>query len=75
MKWQKVREKHPNEFVKFGIVKYHEDEKIKYVGEVAVIKDGIEAMNEFTKCKKGKLVYSIENKSIAIDKIKHIVIR
>ncbi len=75
MKWQEVREKYPNKLVKFRIVKYHEDEKTKYIGEVAVIKDGREAMNEFTKYKKGQLVYSIENESIAIDKIKHIVIR
>jgi translation initiation factor 2 beta subunit (eIF-2beta)/eIF-5 len=54
MKWQEVRELYLNQFVKFEIVEYHEDEKIKYVDEVAVIKaikDGREAMKEITKCK------------------------
>jgi len=52
MKWQEVREMYPNQFVKFEIVEYHEDEKTKYVDEIAVIKaikDGREAMKEFTK--------------------------
>ena len=50
MKWQEVREMYPNQFVKFEIVEYHEDERTKYVDEVAVIKaikDGREAMKEF----------------------------
>ena len=78
MKWNEVRELYPNQFVKFEIVEYHEDEKIKYVDEVAVIKaikDGREAMKEFTKCKNGQLVYSTENENIAIEKIKHIGVR
>lgn len=47
MKWHEVRELYPHQFVKFKIVEYHEDEKTKYVEEVAVIKaikDGREAM-------------------------------
>lgn len=78
MKWQEVREMYPNQFVKFEIVESHEDEKIKYVDEVAVIKaikDAREAMKEFTKYKNGQLVYSTENESIKIEKIKHIGIR
>ena len=78
MKWQEVREMYPNQFVKFEIVEYHEYEKTKYVDEVAIIKaikDGREAMKEFTKCKNGQLVYSTENESIVIEKIKHIGIR
>ena len=66
---------YPNQFVKFEIVESHEDEKIKYVDEVAIIKaikDGREAMIEFTKCKNGQLVYSTENESIEIEKVKHI---
>ena len=72
MKWQKVREMYPNQFAKFEIVEYHEDEKTKYVDEVAVIKaikDGREAMKEFTKCKNGQLVYSTENESIVREKM------
>jgi len=78
MKWQEVREMYPNQFVKFEIVESHEDEKIKYVDEVAVIKvikHGREAMIEFTKCKNGQLIYSTENQSIEIEKVKHIGIR
>jgi hypothetical protein len=78
MKWKEVRELYPNQFVKFEIVESHEDEKIKYVDEVAVIKaikDGREAMKEFTKCKNGQLVYSTENESIEIEKVKHIGVR
>lgn len=78
MKWQEVREMYPNQFVKFEIVESQEDEKFKYVDDVAVIKaikDGRDAMIEFTKCKKGQLVYSTENESIEIEKIKHIGIR
>ena len=78
MEWHEAGEMYPNKFVKFEIVEYHEDEKSKYVDEVAVIKaikDGREAMKEFTKCKNGQLVYSTENESIVIEKIKHIGIR
>ena len=32
-------------------------------------------MKEFIKCKNGQLVYSTENESIVIEKIKHIGIR
>lgn len=42
---------------------------------IKAIKDGREAMKEFTKCKNGQLVYSTENESIVIEKIKHIGIR
>jgi len=48
MRWQEVRKLYPNQFIEFEIVKYHEDDKSKYVDEVAVIKsikDGREAMN------------------------------
>ena len=50
MKWHEVREMYPNQFVKFEIVEYHEDEKTKYVDEVAVIKaikDGNGAPKEY----------------------------
>jgi hypothetical protein len=75
MKWNEVRELYPNQFIKFEIVEYHADEKTKYVDEVTVIKaikDGREAMKEFPKCKNGELVYSTENESIVIEKIKII---
>lgn len=78
MKWQEVRELYPNQFIKFEIIESHEDEKFKYVDEVVIIKaikDGREAMLEFTKCKNGQLVYSTENESIEIEKVKHIGIR
>lgn len=78
IKWHEVREMYPNQFVKFEIVEYHEDEKTKYVDEVAVIKaikDGREAMKEFTKCKNDQLVYSTENESVVIEKVKHIGVR
>ena len=78
MKWQEVREMYPNQFVKFEIVESHENKKSKYADEVAVIKaikDGKDVMKEFIKCKNGQLVYSTENESIIIEKIKHIGIR
>ena len=78
MKWQEVRELYPNQFVKFEIVEFHENENIKYVDEVAVIKairDGREAMKEFTQCKNGQLVYSTSHENIEIEKIKRIGIR
>ncbi|WP_090009919.1 hypothetical protein [Clostridium sp. DSM 8431] len=62
----------------FEIVEYHEDDKYKYVDDVAVIKaikDGHEAMKEFTKCKNGQLVYSTANNDIVIEKVKNIGIR
>jgi hypothetical protein len=47
MKCSEVRELYPNQFVKFEILEFHEDEGIKYVYDVAVIKaikDGREAI-------------------------------
>ncbi|SFD45809.1 hypothetical protein [Clostridium uliginosum] len=78
MKWNEVRELYPNQFVKFEILEFHEDKSIKYVDDVAVIKaikDGREAMKEFTKCKSSQLVYSTAHEDIKIEKIKHIGIR
>jgi len=78
MKWSEVRELYPNQFVKFEILEFHEDAGIKYVDDVAVIKaikDGREAMTEFTKCKNSQLVYSTNHEDIKIEKIKHIGIR
>ncbi|WP_455804779.1 hypothetical protein [Clostridium butyricum] len=78
MKWQEVRELYPNQFVKFEIIEYHEKDKIKYVDEVAIIKaikDPREAMQEFTRCKNGQLVYSTQNESVTIEKIRHVGIR
>ena len=64
MKWSKVRQLYPNQFVKFKIVESHEDDKYRYVDDVAAIKeikDGHEAMKKFTKCKNDQLVYSTVN--------------
>lgn len=75
MKWSEVRELYPNQFVKFEIVESHEDEQYKYVDDVAVIKaikDGHEAMREFTKCKNGQLVYSTSKDEIIIEKVRNI---
>ena len=78
MKWQEVRELYPNQFIKFEIIESHEDDKNKYVDEVAIIKaikDAKEAMQEFIKCKNGQLVYSTQHENIIIEKIKHVGIR
>jgi hypothetical protein len=32
-------------------------------------------MQEFTRCKNGQLVYSTQNESVTIEKIKHVGIR
>lgn len=55
MMWSEVKKLYPNQFVKFEIVESHEDDKYRYVDDVAIIKDGHEAMREFTKCKNGLL--------------------
>ena len=39
MKWSKVRQLYPNQFVKFKIVESHEDDKYRYVDDVAAIKE------------------------------------
>ena len=78
MKWSEVKELYPNQFVKFEIIESHEDEKYKYVDDVAVIKaikDGHEAMKEFTRCKNGQLVYSTAKEDVVIEKVKNIGIR
>ncbi|ADL50884.1 hypothetical protein [Clostridium cellulovorans] len=78
MKWSEVRELYPNQFVKFQILEFHEDESIKYVDDVAIIKaikDAREAMKEFAKCKSSQLVYSTNHEEVRIEKIKHIGIR
>ena len=38
MMWSEVKKLYPNQFVKFEIVESHEDDKYKYVDDVAVIK-------------------------------------
>ena len=78
MKWSEVKNLYPNQFVKFEIVESHEDDKYRYVDDVEVIKvikNGNEAMKEFTKCKNGQLVYSTANEDIVIEKVKSIGIR
>lgn len=78
MKWSEVQNLYPNQFVKFKIVEYHEDNKYKYVDDIAVIKvikDGHEAMKEFTKSKNDQLIYSTANEDIVIEKVKSIGIR
>ena len=78
MKWSEVRELYPNQFIKFEIIESHEDEKNKYIDEVAIIKaikDSKEAMKEFVKCKNGQLIYSTQNETIVIEKVKHVGIR
>lgn len=75
MKWSEVQNLYPNQFVKFKIVESHEDDKYRYVDDVAVIKvikDGHEAMKEFTKCKNGQLVYDTAKEEIIIEKVKNI---
>lgn len=75
MKWSELKNLYPNQFVKLKIVESHEDNKYKYVDDVAVIKvlkDGYEAMKEFTKCKNGKLVYGTAKEEIIIEKVKNI---
>ena len=62
IKWQEVRELYPNQFVKFEIIEYHEEDNIKYVDEAAIIKaikDPRKAIQEFTRCKikkQGRLI-------------------
>lgn len=75
MKWSEVKSLYPNQFVKFEIVESHEDDKYKYVDDIAVIKDGYEAMKEFIKCKNGQRIYSTANENIIIEKVKNIGIR
>lgn len=66
MKWQKVRELYPNQFVKSEVLESRAAIGNKeYVDDVEVIKavlDGKEAMKEFVNCKLGQLVYSTKNK-------------
>ena len=78
MKWSEVKSLYPNQFIKFEIVESNEDDKYKYVDDIAVIKvmkDGHEAMKEFAKCKNGQLVYSTANENVIIEKVKNIGIR
>ncbi|MGM9934646.1 MAG: hypothetical protein ACI32Y_05930 [Clostridium sp.] len=78
MMWSEVKKLYPNQFVKFEIVESHEEDKYRYVDDVEVIKvikNGNEAMKEFTKCKNGQLVYSTANEDIVIEKVKSIGIR
>ncbi|SHK44866.1 hypothetical protein SAMN02745163_03828 [Clostridium cavendishii DSM 21758] len=78
MKWQEVRELYPNQFVKFEIIESHQIDNKEYVDEVAIIKaikDGKEAIKEFTKCKNGQVVYSTKNEELVIELVKNIGVR
>lgn len=75
MKWQKVRELYPNQFVKFEIVESHIIDDKKYVDEIALIKtikNGREAMKEFRSCKENQFVYSTTNEELIIQLVKYI---
>lgn len=68
MKWQEVRELFPNQFVLVSILKYHEEDDVKIVDEVAPIRTVNEQSvnKEFFHAKEGTMVYHTANEEFII---------
>lgn len=68
MKWQKVREMFPNQFVLVSILNYQEKGNKKIVDEVAPIRSvsDTDANNEFFRVKQGNMVYHTANEEFVI---------
>lgn len=68
MKWQKVRELFPDQFVLFSILDYHEEGNKKIVDEVAPIRSisDQEANKAFFRAEPGSLVYHTSNQEFVI---------
>lgn len=74
MKWEEVREKYPDQWVKLNILQSHIDENKKYIDDMEVIKSidsDLEASRELGKCKSSEVVYHTYHDKIYF-KIKNI---
>lgn len=69
MKWDEVKEKYPNSFVKFKAIKSHMINNEKIVDELEIIKvfnNGYDAMKEFSNNKKDQYIYSTTQNIVSI---------
>ena len=69
MKWDEVRKKYPDQFVKIEILKSHIEDGKQYVDEVAVIEpvNDTEATEELLKSKENIIVYHTSKKQIVLE--------
>ena len=69
MKWDEVRKKYPDQFVKIEILKSHIEDEKQYVDEVVVIEpvDDTEATEELLKSKENIIVYHTSKKQIVLE--------
>lgn len=74
MKWEKVRELYPNQFVLLKVIDYHEEDNMRYIDDVAVVRpidDPNEAGKLLVNGEKNDLVYHTNNQEIIV-KLKRI---
>ncbi|WEG10777.1 hypothetical protein PU629_11325 [Pullulanibacillus sp. KACC 23026] len=68
MKWQEVRERFPNQFVRVSILNFHQDGDLKIVDDVAINKTltNEEANQEFFKSAPDEIIYHTSNEELII---------
>jgi hypothetical protein len=67
MKWEKVREAYPNQWVKLDIIQYHIENDKKYIDDMEVIKTigtDLEASRELGKSRGNQVVYHTSHEEI-----------
>lgn len=70
MKWDEVRKRYPNQYVKLQILQFHIDKGKKYIDDVAVIEsitDARRATQELVRSSTNELVYHTGNETIFVE--------